>query len=97
MDSLTRFDIAEYNGISMVVIEGDLLPPDASVVVIPLLEGYPAVQHLNPEIHHQDGRRLVLATRLIAAVRRSNLRRTGNVADQGDLITRAVDVLMAGV
>ena len=97
MEPLRRFDVAEYRGVSMVVVESDLLPPDASVVVIPLLEGYPAVQHLNPEIHLQDGRRLVLATRLIAAVRRSNLRRTGSVADQGDLITRAADVLMAGV
>ena len=96
MDTLMRFDVAEYNGVSMVVIESDLLPPDASVIVIPLLSDYPAVRHLNPELHH-DGRRLVLATRLIAAVRRSSLRRTGSVADQGDLITRAVDVLMAGV
>jgi toxin CcdB len=54
------------------------------------------VRHLNPELQH-DGRRLVLATRLIASVRRSALHRTGSVADQGDLITRAVDVLMAGV
>ena len=96
MVALTRFDVAEYNGVSMVVVESDLLPPDASVVVIPLLSGYPAVQHLNPELRH-NGRRLILATRLIAAVRRSRLKRTGNVADQGDLITRAVDVLMAGV
>ena len=96
MVALTRFDVAEYNGVSMVVVESDLLPPDASVVVIPLLSGYPAVQHLNPELRH-NGRHLILATRLIAAVRRSRLKRTGNVADQGDLITRAVDVLMAGV
>jgi toxin CcdB len=96
MDALTRFDVAEYNGVSMVVVESDLLPPDASIVVIPLLSGYPAVRHLNPELQI-DGRCLVLATRLIAAVRRSSLRRTGSVADQGDLITRAVDILMAGV
>lgn len=96
MESLTRFDVAEYKGVSMVVVESDLLPPDASIVVIPLLSDYPAVRHLNPELQH-DGRRLVLATRLIAAVRRSSLRRTGSVAEQGDLITRAVDVLMGGV
>ncbi|ALI55989.1 hypothetical protein IMCC12053_2042 [Celeribacter marinus] len=51
---------------------------------------------MNPEIMH-DGKRFILATRLIAAVRRASLRPTGNVADQGDQITRAVDVLMAGV
>lgn len=96
MEALTRFDVAEYKGISMVVVESDLLPPDSSVVVIPLLSGYPAVQHLNPELQY-DGRRLVLATRLIAAVRRSSLHRIGSVADQGDLITGAVDVLMTGI
>lgn len=96
METLSRFDVAEYNDVAMVVVESELLPPDASVVVIPLLAGYPAVRHLNPEIEH-GGRQLILATRLIAGVRRSSLRRTGNVAEQGDLITRAVDVLMAGV
>ena len=65
-------------------------------VAIPLLSDYPAVKHLNPEITLDD-KRLVLATRLIAAVHRSSLRRIGNVADQGDSIIRAVDVLMAGV
>ena len=43
MDALTRFDVARYNGIYMVVVESDLLPPDASVVVIPLLADDPAV------------------------------------------------------
>ncbi len=96
MDGLIRFDVATYNGVAMVVVESDLLPPDPAVVVIPLLTDYPAVTHLNPILRH-DGRDLVLATRMIAAVRRSALRRAGSVADQGDLVTRAVDVLMAGV
>jgi toxin CcdB len=95
LEQLTRYDVAEYKGVSMVVVESDLLPPDPSVVVIPLLSDYPAVR-LNPEIVH-DGRRYILATRLIAAVRRARLRRTGDVAAQGDEITRAIDVLMAGV
>lgn len=80
----------------MVVIESDLLPPDPAIVVIPLLADYPAVKHLNPEILFA-GQELVLATRLISAVRRSTLRHSGNVADQGEAITRAVDVLMGGV
>jgi toxin CcdB len=96
VERLTRFDVAEYNGIKMVVVESDLLPPDPAVVVVPLLSDYPAVKDLNPEVLHA-GQRWVLATRLIAAVRRSSLRRVGSVADQGDRITRAVDVLMAGV
>ncbi|TCP39555.1 CcdB family protein [Rhodovulum marinum] len=96
MEQLKRFDIAEYGGVAMVVVESDLLPPDPSVVVIPLLPDYPAIRYLNPVIRH-GGRRLVLATRLIAAVRRSSLRHVGSASDQGDEITRAVDVLMGGV
>ena len=80
----------------MVVVESDLLPADSSVVVIPLIADYPAVKKLNPEILY-GGKRLVLATRLIGAVRRSSLTRTGKLANQGDSITRAVDVLMSGV
>ena len=96
MERLTRYDVAQYSGVKMVVVESDLLPPDPAVVVIPLLADYPAVKELNPVLVH-DGQRWVLATRLIAAVRRSSLRRVGSVADQGDRISRAVDVLMAGV
>jgi toxin CcdB len=96
VESLKRYDVAEYNGVKMVVVESDLLPPDPAVVVIPLLVNYPAVKDLNPQVLH-DGQHLVLATRLIAAVRRSSLRRAGSVAEQGDRINRAVDVLMAGV
>ncbi|HET9067628.1 MAG TPA: CcdB family protein [Amaricoccus sp.] len=96
MERLSRFDIAEYRGVAMVVVESELLPPDPAVVVVPLLPDYPAVRYLNPEIRHGE-RRLVLATRLIAAVRRSSLSRAGSAAGQGDDITRAIDVLMGGV
>jgi toxin CcdB len=96
VERLTRYDVAQYSGVKMVVVESDLLPPDPAVVVIPLLADYPAVKDLNPVLVH-DGQSWVLATRLIAAVRRSSLRRVGSVADQGDRISRAVDVLMAGV
>ena len=96
MERLSRFDIVVHGDVAMVVVESDLLPPDPAVVIIPLLPGYPVVRHLNPTIDH-DGRQLVLATRLIAAVRRSNVHRVGSAAKQGDDITRAIDVLMAGV
>ncbi|MFO1208840.1 MAG: CcdB family protein [Amaricoccus sp.] len=96
MEGLRRFDVADYRGVLMVVVESELLPPDPAVVVIPLLADYPAVRWLNPEIEH-GGRRLVLATRLIGAVRRAGLQRVGSVAGQGDAVTRAVDVLMGGV
>ena len=79
----------------MVIIENDLLPLDPAVVVIPLLPDYPAVLHLNPMIR-MGGRDLFLATRLIAAVRRSALRQVGTAEEQGDEITRAIDVLMGG-
>jgi toxin CcdB len=96
VERLTRFDIVEYRGVAMVVVESDLLPPDPAVVVIPLLPDYPVVRYLNPEIRHGE-RRLVLATRLIGAVRRSSLRRAGSAAGQDDDITRAIDVLTGGV
>ena len=96
MEELSRFDVAVFEDVHMVIVESDLLPPDPAVVVIPLLPDYPAVQHLNPTLMH-EGKPLVLATRLIASVRRAPLRRAGEISDQGDLITRAVDVLMAGV
>ena len=96
MERLTRYDVAEYSGVKMVVVESELLPPDPAIVVIPLLADYPAVKDLNPEVM-LDGERWILATRLIAAVRRSSLRRAGSVADQGDRINRAINILMAGV
>ena len=96
MEHLNRYSVAEYKGVAMVVVESDHLPPDPAVVVIPLLPDYPAVKGLNPEILY-DGKRLILATRLIAAVRRANVRCVGSVADQGDSINRAVDILMSGV
>ncbi len=70
MERLSRFDIAAHGDVAMVVVESDLLPPDPAIVVIPLLSGYPAIRHLNPVILH-EGREMVLATRLIAAVRRA--------------------------
>ena len=96
MDGLNRLDVAEHAGVLMVVVESEFLPPDPAVIVIPLLQDYPAVRHLNPAIEH-DGKSFVLATRLIAAVLRGRVRRVGSVAPQGDTITRAIDVLMSGV
>ena len=70
MGNLRRFDVAEYGGVCMVIIESVFLPPDPAIFVIPLLSDYPAVRHLNPEIRHGE-QDLILATRLIAAVHRS--------------------------
>ena len=79
----------------MIVVAGDLLPPDDGIVVIPLLRDCPMVRHVNPAIR-RDGQRLVLAPRPVGAVRRSGLRRAGNAASDGDAITRAIDVGMGG-
>ncbi|MBO9427776.1 hypothetical protein J7444_23765 [Labrenzia sp. R4_1] len=56
MEELSRFDVAEYKGVFMVVIESDLLPPDPAVVVVPLLSNYPAVKYLNPVLVHESKR-----------------------------------------
>ncbi len=93
METLTRFDNVTYGGLDFVIVEGQLLPSAMAVVAIALVPDYPVIRGLNPMILH-EGRRLVLATRLITSVRR--LRRTGSVADQTDLITRAIDVPMEG-
>jgi len=96
MEGLIRYDVAVFKGTAMVVVESDLLPPDHAVVVIPLLPDYPAVAHLNPMIRF-DGQHLVLATRLIGAVPRAALRKAGSIADQGDKVLRAIDILLTGV
>lgn len=96
MEDLKRFDIAAYGDVLMVVVESDLLPPDPAIVVIPLLRDYPSVSRLNPVLRVSEAD-YVLATRLIAAVRRAGLRRVGNAETYRDEITRAVDVLMDGV
>ena len=96
MARLIRFDVIEHRSALLVVVESDLLPDDASVVVIPLIARYPIVRHLNPVIE-LDGHKLVLATRLIGPVLRAPTRGVGNVAEQGEKITRAVDVLMSGI
>jgi len=51
-----------------------------AVVVIPLLADYTAAKDLNPSVL-QDGQQLVLATRLMAAMRRSCLHRAVSVAN----------------
>ena len=96
MARLTRNDVVTQAGELFVVLESELLPPLPTIVVVPLVEDYPVVEGLNPTIRF-DGHSYILATRLVIPVRRSGLRHIGDVEDQGDIITRAVDVMMAGV
>ena len=91
---MRQFDVVTYAGTPAVVVETDDLPQDYRIVVIPLMQNYPAVSRLNPVIDH-DGQPHVLATRLIISVRRSELSRTGiNVADYRDDIVRAMDTMI---
>ena len=96
MERLDRFDVVAFGRTLNVVIESALLPPTPAVVVIPLALDYPFVRFLNPFITFER-ERYVLATRLITPVRRARVRKRGDVREQDDIITRAVDVMMAGV
>lgn len=96
MEAIATYDIVSFGDQFMVVVESDLLPPDTAIVVIPLIRGYPAVSKLNPTIQFQQDQ-YVLATRMIASVRRASVRIAGSAQTQRDEITRAVDVLMSGV
>jgi toxin CcdB len=93
MEELSRFDVAEYNGVFMVVIESDLFPPEPAAVVAHLPSNYQAVKYLNRVLAHES-KRLVLAMHLIAAVRRSNLRRAGKICPSAKVAT-CVDALIA--
>ncbi len=93
---IARYDVVVAEEFLFVVVESDLLPPDPSVVVIPLLADYPSIRWLCPTIVIDD-MHFVLATRLIGNIPKAKLRRSGNVAEQADVITRAVDILMSGV
>jgi len=96
VEAIATYDIVRFGDQLMVVVESDLLPPDTAIVVIPLIREYPAVSKLNPTIHFQQDP-YVLATRLIASVRRARVRIVGSAKTQRDEITRAVDVLMSSV
>lgn len=96
MEGLTRNDVVRFRDSFYVVVESHLLPPDPGVVTIPLMQGYPAVGQLNPIITFR-GQNYVLATRMIAALRRARLEKVGDISGQGDAVTRAIDILMSGV
>lgn len=96
MEELETYDIVSVRNQLAVVIESDLLPPDDAIVVIPLFRDYPAITKLNPTIHFADDA-FILATRMIASIRRTTAKKVGSARHQRDDITRAVDVLMSGI
>jgi toxin CcdB len=93
--ALNKFDIVETRGRLALVVESELLPPDRTVVVIPLLQGYPTIKWLNPEIY-VDREPYTLVTRLIGSVGTSTLTVIGSAKAQGDEIARALDMLFYG-
>ena len=80
-------------------VQSDLLTKTKTRVVIPLLPGEtvpPPLKRLHP-VFDIGGRRVVLATHLLAAVPGSMLReRTANLAARRDEITGALDMLFQG-
>lgn len=95
MERLSRYDIVRFRDQYAVVVESDLLAPDDVIVCVPLVKDYPAVVGLNPVID-VEGAPCVLATRLIASVRRRHLVRVGDATRSGDQIMRALDILLTG-
>ena len=83
----------------VVDVQSDLLDPFETRVAIPLidLEHAPqAPRRLNPVLE-VDGRPLILATHLIAAVPRAELGRpVGSLARERDQIRAALDMLFLG-
>jgi len=96
LEKLSRFDVADISG----CFHGCRRKRSAATGSISRRHPTPSLLSCGEvfEPHYQTSdQELVLATRLIAAVRRSHLRRMGHVGKQGDDVIRAVDVLMAGV
>lgn len=80
-------------------VQSDLLDHLQTRVVVPLLR--PAdVPSAMPELHPTmvvDGETFILATQLLAAIRRHELGPpVGNLAAERDAITRALDLLLTG-
>ncbi|WP_419807841.1 CcdB family protein [Sphingomonas sp.] len=97
---MAQYDVwALTEGDWVVDVQSDLLEPANTRVVVPLIAPDPAgrtLQRLNP-ILKVEADRLLLATQLIGAVRRSDLKRKiGSVSDQADAITAALDMLITG-
>ena len=81
-------------------IQANLLSDLETRVIVPLVHvrafGRPA-SRLHPQLT-VNGQRVIMATHLLAAVRRSGIgTRVTSLADQRDVIISAVDVLLSGV
>lgn len=90
---MKQFEVVRFEGNPGVVVSADDLPDSRRAVVIPLLQGYPAIPRLDPEVRF-DGKTYTLATMYIASGRSTALQSTGhNVSMYRDEIIRAMDIL----
>lgn len=97
---MAQFDLYRLKSGQLVVdLQTDLLGIDASRIVAPLREAgrYAAFPGLTPVVDHEGGAWIVRVPEL-AAVPGAELRDcVGSLADQGDALKRALDILIDGV
>jgi hypothetical protein len=92
-----QFSVVRRGDAFGVVVDSDLLPKQRSVVVIPLIEGFPRAGALNPAFV-VAGRERVLHTRGITTAPVDRLEIVGDTLEgHRDAIVRAVDILIGGV
>ena len=90
---MKQFEVVRFEGNPGVVVSADDLPDRRRVVVIPLMQGYPGIPRLDPEVRF-DGKAYTLATMYIASGRVTALEPTGHsVSMYRDDIIRAMDIL----
>jgi len=90
---MNQFEVVRFEGNPGVVVSADDLPDRRRVVVIPLMQGYPAIPHLDPEVRF-DGKTYTLATMYTASGQASALEATGHsVSMYRNDIIRAMDIL----
>ncbi|MFC0269211.1 CcdB family protein [Kushneria aurantia] len=98
---MARFDLLENEGGSgyLLDVQADILSGLNTRVVVPLLPKSSApspAQRLNP-VFSIEGQELVMATQFMAAVPEGELRScVGNLADQQDDISGALEMLFLG-
>ena len=91
---MKQFEVVRFEGNPGVVVSADDLPDRRRVVVIPLMQGYPAIPRLDPEVRF-DGQTYTLATMYIASGKVTALEPTDhNLSMYRDDIIRAMDILI---
>lgn len=94
---MRQFSVVRRGAAIGVVVDSDLLPKQRSVVVIPLIEGFPRAGALNPSFV-AAGRERTLHTRGITTAPVGALHDVGeSLDDHRDAILRAIDILIGGV